>query len=409
MRSMPPPLLHTGLDVLLRDGAASLRGRRVGLLTHAGATDRQGRPALDALRALPGFRLAAVFGPEHGLAGTAAAGAPVPSEPDSALGVPVFSLYGASVRPAPDMLRGLDVVLCDLQDIGVRCYTYVSTLRHMLEAAAEAGIPVVVADRPIPLPRVVDGPMLDPTFESFVGAVPVPLAYGMTPGETARWLRATKNLDLDLDVIRMEGFTREVAWGIGRRRWVAPSPGLRSWSGAACYAGTVLAEALPALDLRRGSLQSFEGLAAPWMRPGSVAERMQAFRLPGCRAELSRYHVARRGFRGLRIRVSDPHAFRPVLTGVALLTAIADEHGLRAVWAGAEAKTAAFDRLAGTDALRRALRRGERPADIAAAWAAPLAAFREQRADALLYGEDPSIRRGRRRSPPKAHRPAAAP
>lgn len=331
---------------------------RWGVIAHAASTQAGGANTADVLRARWGDRLAAVFSPEHGFAGRAAAGAAVRSSRASPWGCPVHSLYGSARRPTPEMLRGLDALLFDLQDLGVRCYTYGSSLRGVLEAAAEAGLPVVVADRPVPWYGGADGPILNPAFESFVGMLPgVPLVHGLTPAELARWLCAALRLELDLHWAPLPD-----GRGIGPppSPWTPPSPAIRSLACARGYPATVWIEALPALDADRAGALAFQRLGARWMRPPAVIEALGP--VTGVRVRPDAWASAGASMRGVRLEPEEGAAWRPVELGARLLRAIAAVHGEGRLWrarSAARARPEFFDRLAGTDAWRAAVRGGE--------------------------------------------------
>lgn len=338
-------------------------GKRIGLVTN-----QSGRATIDAFRAT--FGLVALFSPEHGLTGDAPAGTRVPSSVDRATGLPVHSLYGETTRPTREMLEDVDVVAYDIQDVATRCFTYVSTLAEVMRACAACDIPVVVLDRPDPLGGVPpDGPMLEPRFASFVGAAPVPLRYAMTPGELASFYLDALGIDCALTVVELEGW---------RRRWLdeeripfePPSPALRSLSACALYPGTVLFEATN-VSVGRGTRAPFEWIGAPWLDAASLARRrIDAVRLAAEEREPGT---------GVRIEIADRAALRPVQVGVQLLAAIRDAHEELAI------DPAAFDRLAGTDALRRALESGAPASDIKASWRDALDAFERERSGYLRY------------------------
>ncbi len=375
---------QTGLDRLL-DCEGLPRRARLGVVAHAASVHADGAHAIDLIARAAGRRLRAIFTPEHGLFGTAGAGELVASSTHPDLGIPVHSLYGEHRRPAPETLADLDVILFDLQDLGVRCYTYVSTLRAVLECAAAAGKAVVVADRPVPLPCIVDGPMADPAFRSFVADIPAPLVYGMTPGETARWLQSALGLDLDLRIAPMRGWRPgERPAGRGAPPWVPPSPGIRSWECATVYAATVWTEALPSLDCDRGGLIPFQVLGAPWMDADAVLRRARRAP-PGVRLHRHRYVSRGTGMDGIRIAVTDAAAFHPAALAATLLTAIAAVHGQDRLWAAEGVRPAFFDQLAGGAGFREGLRAGASPAGIRAGWRTFSRAFAVARDNALLY------------------------
>ena len=244
--------LQYGLDVLLAEHLDWLRGVRVGLVAHAASVDAAGVPSAARLRAA-GVNLTALFGPEHGFAGLAVAGEEVGDSRHAEWNIPIHSLYGATRKPTLAMLADVDVLLFDLQDLGVRCYTYSATLRNVLEAAAENHKAVIVLDRPVPLAGVVDGPVPEAKFMSFVAAIPVPFCYGLTPGRTALWLREQFKLALDLRVVAARGVPPP-------ERWLPPSPAIRTPAHALTYPATVLFEAFPALDVGRKTAHAFQGL-----------------------------------------------------------------------------------------------------------------------------------------------------
>jgi uncharacterized protein YbbC (DUF1343 family) len=380
-----------GLDALAHSRRGWLRNARFGLVTHLAAVDGQGRHAADVLAALPDARLAALFGPEHGFFGHAAAGADVPAARHPNLGVPVHSLYGDTRKPTALMLHGLDALVFDMQDLGARPYTYVSTLRLVMETAAERGLPLIVADRPVPLPNVSDGPLVREPFASFVAAIPAPMSYGMTPGETARWLRRRLNLSLDLRVARMAGYRRPPARQPDWPPWIPPSPAIQSWESAACFPATVFAEAFGDLDHGRGTGLAFQIVGAPWLTSHRLLRRLARHATPGALFHPHAY-VAQTGalagqlVQGVRLVVRDPDAFRPIRTAVTLVAALQDLRG-DALWSGPAARPDWFDKLFGTDAVRRSLLAGEPPGAIAHAWDGDLRAFAAERRAALLYPE----------------------
>ncbi len=378
----------TGIDVLLARGRQP--PARVGLVSHTAALAASGATSAEALQSAPNLRLVSLFAPEHGFFGAAGAGDPVRSRRHPVWHIPVHSLYGSRLAPTPAHFRAIDLLVVDLQDIGVRCYTYVSTLRHVLEAASRAGKPVLVTDRPIPLPVTPDGPVLQPGFDSFVGAVRTPLAYAMTPGETALWLRSDLGLDLDLTVIPMAGYHRAPRRNPDWPAWVPPSPGIRSWETAACYSATVFTEALSALSCGRTTPLPFQVLGAPWMKAEAVRESLAAEKLPGVTFHPHPFipptdPYAGRLIPGIRMVVTDPLRFKPVLTSVAILAVLQRLHSRRRLWNWPGTRPDWFDKLYGTDRVRLALLDGATPAAIAADWEPELRRFCATRAKCLLY------------------------
>jgi uncharacterized protein YbbC (DUF1343 family) len=281
-------------------------------------------------------------------------------------------------------------VVCDLQDLGARCYTYLASLANMLAACAAQGVAVVVADRPIPLPNVVDGPLLDPACASFVAPVNVPLCTGLTPAEAARWIVADRRLDLDLRVAPMTGWARAGRRGADWPDFVPPSPGIRTWESGQTYLSTVFSEALPGIDVGRGTQLAFRLVGAPWLHAEPFCARLQALRLPGVTFNPYRYVAgvapyAGAELDGIRLSVTNPDAFRPVATSVFLLHELRQVYGLKRVWRHDGARPEWFDKLYGTSTVRRALVAGVAPSEITAAWRPAQRAFRARRAQALLY------------------------
>jgi uncharacterized protein YbbC (DUF1343 family) len=377
-----------GIESLLSGGA--LRGKRVGLVSHTAAMTSQGATSAEALQAAPGVTLVSLFAPEHGFFGSAGAGDPVHTRRHPVWRIPVYSLYGRRLAPSRAQLRKLDVLVVDLQDLGARCYTYISTLRRALEAAAAAGVPVIVADRPVPLPRTPDGPVLEPGFESFVGCIRTPLCYAMTPGETALWLKRDLRLDVDLRVAAMASYRRDPRRGPDWPPWAPPSPGIRSWETAACYLATVFTEGVAGISCGRTTTLPFQVFGAPWMKAEALRDILSADALPGVVFHPHPFipphdPYAGRLIPGLRMTVTDPARFRPVLTSVAILAGLQRLHGRRRVWQAAGSRPDFFDKLYGTASVRLALQDGQSAAAVAAGWTPGLRDFTRSRADALLY------------------------
>jgi uncharacterized protein YbbC (DUF1343 family) len=264
-----------GIDVLFRDSIHLIQAKRIGLLTNQSGIDARGVSTIDRLSRYPGARLVALFAPEHGIRGLAAPGAPVADTVDVATGIPIYSLYGASRAPTAAQLASLDVLVVDVQDVGTRTWTYVSTMIYALRAAAAAHRQVVVLDRPNPLGGcVVQGPILDTAHASFIALLPVPLRHGMTMGELARFANARLAIGADLTVVPMRGWRRCDWFDATGLPWVRPSPNLPDLEAAAWYSGTVLFEATN-LSVGRGSGFPFRLVGSPWLRAGEVVRAMR--------------------------------------------------------------------------------------------------------------------------------------
>jgi uncharacterized protein YbbC (DUF1343 family) len=379
-----------GIDVLGGAGKKWLRGRRIGLVSHPAAVSRSGAPSFQILQDA-GARLSALFGPEHGFFGTETAGRPVRNRIHPRLGLPVYSLYGAHRRPTPAMLENIDAIVFDLQDLGARPYTFVSTLRYLLEAAARERKEVIVADRPIPLPRVVDGPMLDGNFSSFVACVPAPMHYGMTPGETSLWIKKTLNLDLNLKVAQMRGYSRQSSRGENWPPWIPPSPGMRSWETGQSYLATIFGEALPAINIGRDSNLVFQVFSNPKVKSHVLCKYLNRSRLPGVAFFPHPYKTAGSDIihDGVRLAVSDPVKFRPVATSVTIIALMQELCGPAKIWRKAGTREDFFDKLYGTDRVRLALQ-ADKPAEaVIRDWQGAISAFMPVRKSFLLYGTTP--------------------
>ncbi len=367
-----------GLDGLC-ERSASLRGQRVGLVGHPASVDGDGAHAALRLREVCGKRLVALFGPEHGFYGRGGAGEELGHARHAAWDIPIHSLYGDHRKPTAGMLEGLDTVVVDLQDLAVRCYTFVTTLRYVMEACAECGKRLVVCDRPVPLPNVVDGPLPEPALGSFVAGVPVPLVYGMTPGEAARFLKAALNLDLELHVVPMRGYRRcavRGAWG----PWISPSPGIRYWETAWTYPITVFTEALPALDCGRGGTEPFQVLTASWFEAEPLARALNARRMPGLR-----FMPYWNRHPGVRLCVTDPDKLRPCSAALHILDEIQKRYGHEKLWKAPGTRPEWFDKLMGSQSERIALENARPVRPLLLHTRRAQADFLDARAEALLY------------------------
>jgi uncharacterized protein YbbC (DUF1343 family) len=395
------PEVRPGIEVLLTDSLHLVRGRRVGLVTnHTGVAWRGwdadgatgGDPpsrvsAIDLLARAPGVELAALFGPEHGIRGDAAEGVAVESGTDPGTGVPIHSLYGPTRRPSPEVLRGLDVLVFDMQDVGARYYTYVSTMAYAMEAAGEEGLPFVVLDRPNPVRGdVVQGNVLDPAFATFVGLHPVPMRHGMTVGELARLYVGAFGLDVELHVVPVEGWNRSMAWPETGLPWIPPSPNLPSVASALAYPGTCLFEGTN-LSVGRGTDAAFQQVGAPWLDGEGLARALEGYAFEGVRFEAVRFTPeaptdGKHGgteVSGVRL-VPESTDYDAPRAAVAMLVEARRAAGERWRW-----NEAHFDRLAGTDRLRLGIESGVGVEELTAGWNAATDAFRALRRPYLLY------------------------
>jgi uncharacterized protein YbbC (DUF1343 family) len=399
-QSAPPSTpVVTGAEALVQSGFAALAGKRVGLITNQTGLVG-GEHLADALVKAPNLKLVAILAPEHGFRGEVEAGAKVGDTTDARTGVPVFSLYGATKKPTPAMLQGLDVLVFDIQDIGTRFYTYISTMGLAMQAAAAAGIPFVVLDRPNPLGGdYVSGFVLEPALASFVGQYPIPIVHGMTAGELARAIKGERwlgGLDrLDLTVVEMRGWRRSMRWPELQRPWVATSPNIPTFEAALVYPGMgIVGEA--EVNEGRGTPTPFSLFGAPWIDAPRLAGRLEALRLTGVdftSTELTPRSIPGvaahprfegRRIAGVRIAVTDPARFEPLEAGMHILAALFAEARAAGI-AEPIANPAMFQALAGTRRLGDMLANGRSGEEITAAWQAEVARFRDQRAQYLLY------------------------
>lgn len=330
--------------------------------------------------------LVAIFGPEHGYRGEAEAGERVGSGVDARTGLPVHSLYGSTRKPTPEMLAGLDMLLFDIQDVGARYYTYVSTMALAMEAAGEAGIPFVVLDRPNPIGGATQGNVLEPSFASFVGMFPVPMRHGMTPGELARLFRGEFGVSVDLTVVPVDGWSRDVRFEDTGLPWVAPSPNMPNTTSALHYPGTCLFEGTN-LSVGRGTDAPFQQVGAPWLDGPALADALNRVGLPGVRFDPVTFTPRSPGdgkfgdteVHGIRFVATDD-SYDPTVTAVAALEYARRLSGERWTW-----RSEHFDLLAGTDRLRRDLEAGRPWSEAVVGWAAELDAFERLREPYLLY------------------------
>ncbi|GAB4513138.1 MAG: DUF1343 domain-containing protein [Haliangiales bacterium] len=385
----------TGLDRLLGDGAGILAGKRVGLIANATSVDVSLRHAADLMAEHPDINVRMLFGPEHGLRGAAQDMISVGDERDARTGVPVVSLYGhdeASLTPTAAHLAELDVLVFDIQDVGARYYTYVWTMVLAMRAAAAAGIGFVVLDRPNPLGgHLVEGGAVEPTCRSFVGLCSVPNRHGLTAGEIARGIADEEGLDLDLTVVEMRGWERAMYFDDTGLPWVMPSPNMPTLDTALVYPGMCLIEGT-ALSEARGTTRPFELVGAPFVDAYRLAEALAD--LPGLRPRpvaftpMFQKHAGQL-CHGVQLHVTDRDAYRPYLTGVAVVRAICqawpDEFAWRRDAYEFVADVPAIDLLAGSDELRVGVERGDSLAQLAATWRAGEEAFRARREAWLLY------------------------
>ena len=382
-----------GSERLLTSDA--LDGRRVGVVCNPASVDRQLRHVADRLAAHPTARLAAIFGPQHGFRSDVQDNMiETRHGHDEVRRVPVYSLYSEVREPTAEMLRDLDVLVVDLQDVGVRIYTYIYTLANCLKAAQRAGLKVIVCDRPNPIGGVqVEGMTLVPGFESFVGMYPIAMRHGMTIGEIARLFNEHFGIGADLEVCAMQGWTREMYWDKTGLTWIISSPNVPTFDTTTVYPGTVLFEGTN-ISEGRGTTRPFELVGAPWVMAERFADAMNRRGLPGvffrpALFEPTFHKHAKQGCAGCQIHMCDRWTFRPVDTGVALIEAFRAASPEQFAWKPPpyeyEFEKMPIDCLAGAAALREQIDGGVSADEIARSWTADVDKFFQTRQKFLLY------------------------
>jgi uncharacterized protein YbbC (DUF1343 family)/CubicO group peptidase (beta-lactamase class C family) len=376
-----PPRVLTGIDVLEAEGFAPLMGQRVGLLTNHTGRDMAGRRTIDLLAHAPGVHLMMILSPEHGL-GADREGR-IASGTDRVTGLPIYSLYGADLRPSETILSRLDALVIDLQDVGVRFYTYATTMAYAMEAAARTNTSVYVLDRPNPITAaVVEGPMLEPHLRSFTGYFPMPVQHGMTLGELAEMFNAENQIGTKLTVIPMRSYRRSLWYDETGLEWINPSPNLRSLDQATLYPGVALIEGAN-VSVGRGTAQPFELVGAPWIDARALANYLQSREIPGVRFSATEFvpaddRYARTLCYGVRITLTDRTALNAPYLGIELASALRELYP----------KNFQIGRtlgLIGSRETLEAIENGIDPRTLSARWRADLEAFKVLRARYLLY------------------------
>jgi uncharacterized protein YbbC (DUF1343 family) len=390
--------VKSGAEVLSSDGFAMLKGKRVGLITNQTAMVN-GEHLADLLLRSKTVKLVALFGPEHGVKGLAEDGIKVANSSGGNNGVALYSLYGDVRQPTQEMLKGIDILLFDIQNIGARFYTYISTLGLAMQAAAKAGIPFVVLDRPNPLGgEYVAGPMVEAGSSSFVGLYPIPVAHGLTIGELAGMIKGERFLPglekLDLSVVKMNGWHRDMRWPATGLPWVKTSPNIPDFETALLYPGLCFFEATN-INEGRGTLTPFHIIGAPRLDSARVAEALNRARLPGVAFKpvvytpvsipgmSSRPKYQGKPVNGVQLIVTDPVTFLPVETGMHMLTALynsLDKKGRQEFF-----RKKGFVKLSGNDKLMKSIQQGISGEGLIGMWREGLERFRVQRGKYLLY------------------------
>ncbi len=380
-----------GVEVLLNEQLNALEGKNVGLITNPTGVDQGLNSIVDTLHNHEGVNLVALYGPEHGVRGGAQAGEGVDFYIDERTGLPVYSLYGDTKKPTPEMLEGVDVLLFDIQDVGARFYTYIYTMAYAMEAAAENDIEIIVLDRPNPISGLnVQGPVLDPDYSSFVGLYPIPQRHGMTVGELALLFNKEFDINADLNVIEMNGWDRSMYYDDTPLEWVLPSPNMPTLDTALVYPGAALIEGTNVSE-GRGTTKPFELIGAPFITGEDLAEQLNAADLPGVRfraayftPQFSKHAGELSG--GIQIYVTNRESYDSIETGLTIVKTIhdmyPDDFEFRAE---NSAGVSFFDNLIGNGWVREKIEEGASIDEITSRWQEDLQAFKDVRREYLLY------------------------
>jgi uncharacterized protein YbbC (DUF1343 family) len=371
----------TGIDVLETEKFASLRGKRVGLITNQTGLDSHGHRTIDLLARAQGVSLIAIFSPEHGIAGVADAS--VSNQADAPTGLPIHSLYGATRRPTSEMLRGIDALVFDIQDAGVRFYTYMTTMAYSMEASAQQHLAFFVLDRPNPLGgEAIEGPMLDRDRTSFVGYFPMPIRYAMTMGELALMFNSENKIGADLHVVAMQDWHRRDFYDMTGLAWIAPSPALRTLRENFLYPGVEVLQAA-GVSVGRGTPTPFELVGAPWIDSATLIAEMNRREVQGVRFAATEFAPASGLYngalcKGISIDLRDRDKFQPIMMGLEIASVLQHLYP-------AQFHVEKMIELLGSQSTVERLARGDNPKEIEAGWTNDLDRFRTMREKYLLY------------------------
>lgn len=382
-----------GIEVLLEKKLDLLAGKKVGLITNPTGVTSNLMSTIDVLAERPELTLIALFGPEHGIRGNVWAGKKVKDFRDPKTGIKVYSLYGKVLKPTRRMLKKVDLLIFDIQDIGIRPYTYIYTMAYAMEASAEAEIPFIVLDRPNPLGgELVEGPVLDLRFKSFIGLYPIPYIHGMTVGELAKLFNEEFGINCDLKVVPMEGWERRMNFGDTGLPWVPPSPHVSHWQTVFYIAATGGIGELGTLSEGVGTPQPFELIGAPWIDPEILAAELNAKNLPGVLFRPTYYksfyfRFTEEPVPGVQLHIQNFRTFQPFTTQIHLLCALAKLYPhlpFLEKLEGTEGKHG-FYRAVGTDQVEKDLRAGKSAPEIIDSWEDGLQRYMKIREKYLMY------------------------
>ncbi|TDL31849.1 DUF1343 domain-containing protein [Jeotgalibacillus sp. S-D1] len=383
--------LQIGIEVLLKKERDLIEGKRVGLITNPTGVDSKLNSIVDLLYNDPKIELTALYGPEHGVRGSEQAGSYVESYIDEKTGLPVYSLYGKTRKPTPEMLENVDVLVFDIQDVGSRFYTYIYTMAYAMEAAAENDIPFIVLDRPNPLGGTkVEGPVLDPKYKSFVGNYEIPLRHGMTVGELAGLFNEEFEIGADLTVVEMKGWKRNMYYEDTNLPFVMPSPNMPTFETALVYPGAALIEGTNVSE-GRGTTKPFELIGAPFINADDLATELNDLDLQGVTFRAASFtptfskHAGKLSH-GVQVHVDDRNSYKPIETGMHIVKTIQDMYPDDFTFlAENSAGIAFFDNLIGNGWVRKGLENGKSVGKLSTQWKGGLKEFKQTRKHYLLY------------------------
>lgn len=393
MKNSKPIVL--GIERLCGELAHLLKGRRVGLVCNQASVDHGLRHSADVLKSVEGVDLTTLFGPQHGIRGDVQDNMiETPHTRDAETGLPVYSLYSETREPTEEMLQDVDVIVCDLQDVGCRIYTFVYTIANCMRVARRLGKQVIVCDRPNPIAGVeVEGNLLEQGFESFVGQFQLPTRHGMTAGELSRMFNEHWGIGCDLEVVTMDGWTRELWFDETDAPWVLPSPNMPTLDAATVFPGTVHLEGTQ-ISEGRGTTRPFELVGSPYVEAGEFARSLESIGLPGVRFRPTNFLPTFQKHSGVtcggvQIHVLDRLELRPVITGLAVVKTCLDLYGDEFLWKEPPYEYVydknPFDVISGTDRLRISIEKGDSLEDLERSWHAELSEFEVIRQKFLLY------------------------
>jgi len=382
-------IVKPGIDVLLEEKTDLLRGKRVGLITNPSGVNSKMESTVDLLFKHPDINLVALFGPEHGVRGDITGGFKVEDFVDTKTNVPVYSLYGKTRMPTPEMLENVDVLIYDIQDIGSRAYTYIYTMALSMKAAAEQGKEFIVLDRPNPLGgNLVEGPVLDTTFSSFIGLYPIPFVYGLTVGELAQLFNTEFDINVDLTVVPLKNWHRDMTGDKTGLEWVITSPHIPHSKTALFCAATGCIGELHTIDIGVGYTLPFELIGEEWMNANELSDELNSYQLPGAYfrpMHYKPYYFTREDIQlqGVQIHITDVAEFKPMLTQIYILCAIRKLYPEQPIFK--TKRTGAFDKAMGTDKIRQEVWDGKSAMEIIAEWQDDFDAFMKIRENYLIY------------------------